>query len=62
MPGDMSPVLELAVGGVCRCEEEYGEESKLRGAEGDGGNMHEYEEADCGGMDWTPDENTEREL
>lgn len=36
-----SPVLELAEDGVCRCGEEYADESKLRGAEGDGGNMQE---------------------
>lgn len=35
------PVLELAEDGVCRCGEEYADESKLRGADGDGGNMHE---------------------
>ena len=35
------PVLELAEGGVCRCGEEYADESKLRGADGDGGNMQE---------------------
>jgi len=35
------PVLELAEGGVCRCGEEYADESKLRGAEGDGGSMQE---------------------
>lgn len=35
------PVLELAEDGVCRWGEEYADESKLRGADGDGGNMQE---------------------
>lgn len=35
------PVLEVAEDGVCRWEEEYADESKLRGVDGDGGNMQE---------------------
>ena len=35
------PALELAEDGVCRWGEEYADESKLRGADGDGGNMQE---------------------
>lgn len=41
LPQKHSPVLELVEGGVCRWGEEYADESKLRGAEGDGGNMQE---------------------
>lgn len=45
-----SPVLVLAEGGGGRWGEEY-DVSNERGADGDGGSMHEYEEADEEGAD-----------
>ncbi len=45
-----SPVLVLAEGGGGRWGEEY-DVSNERGADGDGGSMHGYEEADGEGAD-----------